>query len=276
LKSWDHDFIIKTLLDAGEIALDFFKKTKNSYKKDGSVVTEADIAVENFLKTKLCSKELAWIGEESSELLSAHQLKNDFRGSGFIIDPIDGTMNYANGLEMWGISIGYFEDGRFSEGAVYLPCCREIFITSKNAVHFLELKEREIISKTELAPFEVDSKEYGAAILSVTQAMAKNEKVQYPGPIHSISSAVYTICKLISGSYCGYIGKLKIWDLAAVFPMCQKLNIEIALLNGGKLDSRINFDQFIFEDQSEIRFSAINRLIFAPEPFIQKLIKDHQ
>lgn len=275
MKNWDHEIIIKTLLDAGEIALTHFKKTRNSYKKDGSIVTEADLAVERFLKERLHSADQCWIGEESAEKISAKQLSRDLSKTGFIIDPIDGTMNYANGLEMWGISIGYIENGQFSHGGVYLPCCNEIFITQSTQVLKLEVHQNKIVDKNILLPIDIRSEDYGQLILSVTQAMAKHEQVHYPGPIHSISSAVYTICKLITGAYGAYIGKLKIWDLAAVYPMCKRLNIDICFKNSEFLDSTINPHQFIFDENDSLRFSAIHRLIFSNHNFMPKLIEDN-
>lgn len=270
--TWNQDLILQTLLDAGEIALQYFKKTKNTYKKDGSIVTEADIAVEKFLKSRLHSADQCWIGEETAEELSKDQLAKDLQKSGFIVDPIDGTMNYANGLEMWGISIGYFENGKFTHGAVYLPCCREIFITSSENVSYLGVEGGQITHRSVLKPIQVSESDFGSSILAVTQAMAKNETVIYSGGIHSLSSAVYTISKLILGSYSGYIGRLKLWDIAAVYPMCQKLGIEIVLSNGHTLEEEIHSPQFVFTEKSLDRFSAIQRLIFAPKPFVHQII----
>ena len=260
------------LLDAGSLALDYFKKTKQTIKKDGSIVTEADIAVEKFLRDKLSSKNSVWIGEESSERLSEIELEETFKGVGFIVDPIDGTMNYANGLEMWGISVGFLKNGELIDGVVYFPCINEIFITRGDKVHFLSLDHKEIKSDIILDSCHDDDEAFGKKILSVTQAMAKNEIVKYPGPIHSISSAVYTICKLITGSYYGYIGKLKIWDLAAVYPMCQRLGYEVVFTNGKHLNSKIDKNQYILELNSKTRYSAIDRLIFCPQNHSKKLI----
>lgn len=78
-------------------------------------VTDADLAVEALIRECIAQvyPEDAVLGEE-----------NGLEGDGpacWIVDPIDGTTNYARGMGDWGISIAYFDGQNFTHGAIFLP-----------------------------------------------------------------------------------------------------------------------------------------------------------
>ncbi len=78
-------------------------------------VTNADLAVEALIRERIAQAypEDAVLGEE-----------NGLEGEGpacWIVDPIDGTTNYARGMGDWGISIAYFDGQNFTHGVIFLP-----------------------------------------------------------------------------------------------------------------------------------------------------------
>jgi len=271
---WDKDKLIPILIEAGQLTLDYFKKTKNTLKKDGSIVTEADIKVEAFLKEKLHSKDLFWLGEESSESIETDTFKKQIQGNGYIIDPIDGTMNYANGLEMWGISIGWIENGKYTEGAIYLPCLNEIYISDKGSVQLLTIQNFSIIDEIRLNPITKINIEDEFKIIAVTQTIVKKHTVQFSGCLQSISSAVFVLSKVLNGSYVGYIGQLKIWDIAGAIPMCKNLGIEVIDLDDVQIIDKVNINLFNLEPTSQKRFGLNNLLIFSAKGNIKKIKQD--
>ena len=114
--------------DAGALALRFFKpglKTSAQVwsKSGGSPVTEADMAVDAFLKAQLgrLLPEAGWLSEETAD--DARRLQ---KGLVWIVDPIDGTRSFASGGLDWSVSAALLADGLPLLGIVYAPA-HEVF-----------------------------------------------------------------------------------------------------------------------------------------------------
>jgi myo-inositol-1(or 4)-monophosphatase len=94
------------------------KKPKVWNKPDGTVVTEADIAVDDFLKStiKQARPEDGWLSEESKdtpERLDKSRL--------WIADPIDGTRAFSDVTRFWGIGLALTENGSPIASGIYCP-----------------------------------------------------------------------------------------------------------------------------------------------------------
>ncbi|MDQ6672206.1 MAG: inositol monophosphatase [Chloroflexota bacterium] len=105
---------------AGERALNAFRSVlvlEFKGKKQDNPVTALDRDVETFLRTELRAAfpEHGLLGEEHADDIAA-----DARFV-WVIDPIDGTMNFASGLPLFGISIGLLEDGVPVAGCIWVP-----------------------------------------------------------------------------------------------------------------------------------------------------------
>ncbi|MFA5982671.1 MAG: inositol monophosphatase family protein [Methylococcaceae bacterium] len=113
---------------AGAIALNHFKDLKHAgitQKSPRDFVTDADIAVEAFLKQSLSEHypEFGFWGEESGQ--SANQTQR------WIVDPIDGTHSFARGQYFWGISVALEIDQLLVAGAVYAPALNDYYCAEK-------------------------------------------------------------------------------------------------------------------------------------------------
>jgi myo-inositol-1(or 4)-monophosphatase len=115
----DLELLLAALLDAGEIAMGFHgKKPKVWNKPDGSVLTEADLAVDALLKAKIITArpDDGWLSEETkdtSDRLSKSRL--------WIVDPIDGTRAFSDATRFWGIGIALVENGAPVCSGIYRP-----------------------------------------------------------------------------------------------------------------------------------------------------------
>ena len=109
-----HDFARALARDAGKLAHKGFGTSTASMKGTHDVVTEMDRAVERFIRDAIAQRfpRDAVIGEEEGGGAGDHL---------WLIDPIDGTANYARGLPRYCVSIGYLERGRPVIGAIYDP-----------------------------------------------------------------------------------------------------------------------------------------------------------
>lgn len=121
--------------EAGTILLKYYKKnlTLNYKTSHKDFYTIADVESQNAVKqtiTKLLLKkgisesEIGFIGEEN--LASGNHKKHLF-----VIDPLDGTVNFAFGLDFFSISIAYFYNGVLTTGLVYQPTNKNYYYATK-------------------------------------------------------------------------------------------------------------------------------------------------
>lgn len=123
----DEDFVLlcDLVTKAGAIALDYFSRgVETRIKADGTQVSEADFAVDRFLKEKMLEARpgYGWLSEESEDdpgRLSA--------GHVFVVDPIDGTRAFLNQKSQWVVSAALLENAVPIMGCVYNPVLDEFF-----------------------------------------------------------------------------------------------------------------------------------------------------
>jgi myo-inositol-1(or 4)-monophosphatase len=108
------DFCRALARDAGKLAHRGFGTSATSMKGRHDVVTEMDREVERFIRVAIAARypRDAVLGEEEGGAAGDHL---------WIIDPIDGTANYARGLPRYCVSIGYLERGVPTLGVIYDP-----------------------------------------------------------------------------------------------------------------------------------------------------------
>lgn len=140
------EVIEETVRISGDVLLSRFsqeKKIKSKGPKD--IVTDVDVAVEKLIFEQLTSHfpGMGMIGEES--------FKGDMPG-GFVwvVDPIDGTRNFAAGIPIFSIVLALSYDGEVVAGANFDPKKNELFIAEKGKGAFLNGKQINISDKTEL------------------------------------------------------------------------------------------------------------------------------
>ena len=121
----DLDLLSVAVREAGSIARGFFGGSYKRWSKaQGSPVTEADLAVDAFLKERLRAQrpDYGWLSEESED----DSKRLDHR-TVFIVDPIDGTVAFLKGKPHFTICAAVVEDGRPLAGVVYNPINEEFF-----------------------------------------------------------------------------------------------------------------------------------------------------
>jgi len=113
--------------DFGEI-----EKLQVSSKGPGDFVTAADKKAEKIIIEELLKADpkCGVLSEEVGEI------NKDNKDNRWIIDPIDGTLNFLNGVPQFAISIGYEEKGEIISGIIFDPIKDEMFFAEKVVVHF--------------------------------------------------------------------------------------------------------------------------------------------
>ena len=126
----DLPLLIDAARIAGRIATSFTGRHAQRWDKpDGAgPVTEADLAVNDHLRSTLClaRPDYGWLSEESED--SVHRLNHD---RVFIVDPIDGTRSFVEGSNTWAHSIAVAERGEVTAAVVYLPLRDRLYAAAK-------------------------------------------------------------------------------------------------------------------------------------------------
>lgn len=95
------------------------------YKSGLDPVTEADRAVDAVLRKELLRKDEGWLSEESVDDLSRLQSKHVW-----VVDPLDGTREFVEGIPEFCVSIAMVEEGRPVVGGIFNPATNETFLGS--------------------------------------------------------------------------------------------------------------------------------------------------
>ena len=167
--------IIHIVREAGQIVLSAHDISARTHEKTSAadLVTEYDVAVENFLREKLLAllPEAVFFGEE--ETGPAHPE----RGWAFIVDPIDGTTNFVRGIGHSNISVALARDGEVQYGVVYNPYRSELFTGSRGRGAFLNG-----------APIHVSDLPLSEGICIMGTAIYRRE---YIGPSMAMAEALF-------------------------------------------------------------------------------------
>lgn len=138
----------RVVREAGSVALNYFRNLKHlevSKKSPRDFVTEADIAVEAFLKEALSKEypQFGFWGEESGE--------TENQSSRWIVDPIDGTHSFSRGQYFWALSVALEIDQELVAGAVYAPALDDYYYAEKGKGAWKNGQPITVSSQAELA-----------------------------------------------------------------------------------------------------------------------------
>ncbi len=200
------------------------------YKGEINIVTEADRLSEEILKSKIHREfpDHGILAEESPEIDS----RSDYR---WIIDPLDGTTNYAHGYPVFCVSIALEQKGKAILGVVYNPMLDETFTAEPGQGAFLN-GERISVSRTEdlsrsllATGFPYDIRENRDNNLNYFVSMATRAQA-----IRRAGSAALDLAYLASGRFDGFWElRLKPWDTAAATLLVREAGGIVSDLSGG-------------------------------------------
>jgi myo-inositol-1(or 4)-monophosphatase len=183
-------------------------------KQDGSLLTEADLAVQDRLERDLNAHwpGVALLGEEMSEALQRAVMST--RSSGiWVLDPLDGTGNFANGIPCFGVSLALLDADGIAAGIVYDPVRDECFSALRGAGAWLgEAVLRAPPGPASLADCMalVDFKRLPAPLVEALAAGAPYRSQR------SFGSVALDWCWIATGRCQVYLhGGQRLWDYAA-------------------------------------------------------------
>ena len=246
----DYSDILKRIekaLAAATKALQEFTpgKIQSTLKDGGDPVTEADVLLDKILKKELLRDDEGWLSEETVDDLSRLDKKHVW-----IVDPLDGTREFIEGLPEWCISIAYIVNGRPEAAGICNPETSEIFMGARSQGVTLNGKSVKISPKTDLD---------GATVLASRSEVKRGQWKQFENagfktiPMGSVAYKMARIAAGLDDATFTLVPKNE-WDVAAGW-----LLVEAA---GGKvLDKNKNARPFNLKDPLLPGLFAANNIL---------------
>jgi myo-inositol-1(or 4)-monophosphatase len=209
------DFITEVLIRASGVAKNYFGKVSGTSKFDDSnqVLTEIDIEIGKLIVTSLINKypNHNIIDEEAGIIDNKSQYT-------WVVDPIDGTSNFANGIPTYGILVGLLDKDIPLIGGVSMPEYSEIYFAEKGKGSFCNNQELHVSTENKLinalVAYGIDGHQenpqitrgecglLGEIILNIRNLRASN--------------SVFDYMMVAKGKYGAYLNRTsKIWDNVA-------------------------------------------------------------
>jgi myo-inositol-1(or 4)-monophosphatase len=246
------DHLIAAAREAGEIALGFFRlgertSARVDYKAGGSPVTEADLAVDAFLRARLGEvfAGVGWLSEETED--DPGRLNQT---SVLIVDPIDGTRGFLAGDPRWAVSVALIVAGRPMAGVVHAPALAETYAAARDRGSTLNGDAIEVSRRETLAGSRI------AGPRSMIDSIARAAGVSFLAQ-PKIPSLAYRMALVASGALDLAVGSEMAhdWDIAAVDLIVEEAGGRLVEAEGAPL--RYNDPQTC----RGVLFAASTRLI---------------
>lgn len=196
--------------EAGRIALSYFSRDIHTWDKSpNNPVSEADLAVDEFLRTTLMQNRTGygWLSEETED--HPERLRC---GRLWVVDPIDGTRAFLRNGDDWGISVALVQDRKPIIAAFYAPV--------KDAFYFAERGRGATLNGLNISVTDQNDIE-GARMMGDPDAFRSKKLWPVPWPdsmhIEQANSIALRICQIADGQFdcCVTLRPKNDWDVAA-------------------------------------------------------------
>jgi len=219
---------------AGALLLDRFEKVEHiDYKSAKDVVTEVDRLSEDMVidAIKATYPGDGIIAEESGDHASgAGHAPTAGIGRAWVIDPLDGTINYANGIPFFCVSIALVEAGVPIVGVIHDPMRGETFAATDDGPATLNGRPTRASVKDNLTDYVVSMALSGRALIGRSRAVRKAVRVP-----RAMGSAALSLAYVGNGRFDAFVqqGGLSSWDIAAAGLIAHRGGATVTDLAGG-------------------------------------------
>ncbi len=226
---------------AGAVIQQYYQGIFKIESKDGinNLVTEVDQHSESVIIDiiKRDFPQHSIISEEVGELMQESEYQ-------WIIDPIDGTVNFAHGIPICCVSIGLRHEGKMILGVVYNPLMNEFFFAERGKGAFLNDQRIKVSQKADFKtaclvtgfPYKwPETKEHPIKVF---------ERMILQGlPVRRLGSAAIDLCWVACGRFDGFWEYyLNSWDVAAGYLIVREA--------GGRISNFDGTDTTIFDKET--------------------------
>ena len=209
-------------------------------KADGSLITSCDLWSDQTIVNGLSSiaPNEGVLSEEGGKLIPN---SNAY----WIVDPLDGTTNFAAGIPYWSISVARFIGGKPQSSFLIIPRLKKKFLSIKG--------EGVWLNNNKIEPNKINQRSECVSLCSRSiKILQKNPSSIFPGKIRLLGVSSLNLTSVAMGETFGAIESTpKIWDIAAAWLLLEELNCSIEWLETDPSDL------FAGQDVSEINFPLI-------------------
>lgn len=219
---------IQDALRAASAVVERFASGSFAVRDNGGrdVVTQVDRAVSDVLRAELLRGDEGWLSEEDVDDLARLD-----KPVAWVIDPLDGTREFVDGIPEWCVSIGLVIDGSAVAGGVLNPATREVFLGARNSGVTYNGRPAQPSQKTNLE---------GAVVLASRQEYKRGEWAKFAEREFSVrptGSVAYKLALVSAGlaDATWTLSPKHEWDVAAGVALVQSAGGRVACIRDGRL-----------------------------------------
>jgi len=212
--------------ETGELLLDYARRGQRGVTAKSTptdLVSEADLAAERLITERLSAArpEDAILGEEGEE-------RSGTSGLRWVVDPLDGTINYLFGIPQWAVSVAVEDAEGGVAGVVYDPSRDELWAARRDGPATLDGAPLTASTKADLALALVATGFGYDAEVRRRQVAVIAELLPHVRDIRRIGSAALDLAWTAAGRYDAYFERgTKAWDVAAGRLICARAGLEV-------------------------------------------------
>ncbi|MBI5347288.1 MAG: inositol monophosphatase [Candidatus Aenigmarchaeota archaeon] len=242
----------KLAMEAGKIVMDRFGSYKDMTTIPRSMVTDADQESSAYIIGEIskCFPKHVVISEETelgAKLNTTESMKEVLAGYTsehkycWIVDPLDGTMNFAYGRPEFSIAIGLIRHGEPVAGVVYAPYDEDLYFAEKGAGSFFVNNRHNVRRKITVLACELQN-----AIVAYDWGMNHDAMKYFVRKIPQLAEnarglrqqhgSALGLCYVANGRSSAYIDfDVKPWDIAAALVILKEAGAAMTDINGKKI-----------------------------------------
>ncbi len=221
-------------ITAGQILLDYYGKVSAREKGPGDLVTDADSASQRSIAATIQAEfpDHTLLAEEDGVVADPD---NPWR---WIVDPLDGTVNFAHGFPFWSVSIALEHAGKLVVGVVYNPMTRQMFAASRGNGATCDGRPIQV-SRTSSLGASLISTGWPTAFAadSARQLALLNRFATGTHSVRRTGSAALNLAHIAAGHFeVFYATSIRAWDVAAGVVLVTEAGGQVSSLDGRKHD----------------------------------------
>jgi myo-inositol-1(or 4)-monophosphatase len=227
-------FALETAALAADLLRDRYERVERiDHKSAKDVVTEVDHLSERLVIDRIRERYPAdaILAEESG----AHEHRDGSpatapAGRTWVLDPLDGTVNYANGIPYYCVSLALVADGAPVVGVVVDPSRDEVFAATADGHATLDGERVAISDKERIEDYVISLALGGRRIATRVRAVRKRIRVS-----RSMGAAALSLAYVANGRFDAFVQSagLSVWDVAAAGLVAERAGARVTDLDGG-------------------------------------------
>ena len=238
------DTLIECVHQAGALVLQYFGKIQNPRRKGNAsnIVTEADLASERLIAESIRRRypNHNLLGEEEG----LHHRGSDVT---WVIDPLDGTSNFAAGLPWFGVMVAVLQEANPILAALYLPVTNVLYTAERGKGAFRNGRPLRVNDETELSntlcAYGLDACADSTALQKQTRLMsllvtnARNVRQ---------TNCLLDFCYTLEGSLGAWVNQhCMIWDIAPACLLFPEAGGRLTDLHGGEIHLELDSAKYL-------------------------------